>query len=424
MEHDLVLEGRVVTPAGIQETEIGVSEGIITELGQGLKAAKKISGERCLIFPGFVDIHVHLREPGWEHKEDFRTGTMAAVHGGVTTVVDMPNNPIPTTTKTALDLKRRLADYRSLVDVRFHGGVTRGNLNHLSEMAEGVVGYKVYLSETTGAIGFPDAELRQAFQVISNTKRPVSLHCEDQAVIDRRRTELHGLQGPDANCELRPPEAELESVEKVATAMRDVEDVRANVCHASTKETLSIIRKARSEKLKLYCEATLHHLFYNRRTLLENRLLKTNPPLRSEEDRQALVGGLKDGTVSFLVTDHAPHTEEEKADKNPAGVPGLDDYGHVVSWLIREQAVDPAVITKVSASNPAKHLRLDDRGEISVGKRADFAVLDIHSPEKVRNDQIRSKCGWSPYEGREFPGRIRWTIYGGEVLLDDYELAR
>jgi dihydroorotase (multifunctional complex type) len=424
MEHDLVLAGRVVTPLGIQETEIGINEGIIAELGQGLKAAKKVSAERCLIFPGFVDMHVHLREPGWEHKEDFRTGTLAAIHGGVTTLVDMPNNPTPTTTRSALEQKRRLADERSLVGVRFHGGVTPGNLEHLSELADNVAGYKVYLSDTTGAIGFPDSELGRAFRAISSTKRPVSLHCEDQTVIDRREKDLRDVQGLDLHCDLRPPEAELESVRKVVTAMREVAGVRANVCHASTDETLSIVREARKEKLNLHCEATLHHLYYNRRAMLENKLLKTNPPLRSEGDRQALVGGLKEGSVSFLVTDHAAHTEEEKANTNPAGVPGLDDYGHVVSWLIREQAVEPAVIAKVAASNPARHLHLDDRGEISLGKRADFAILDIHSPEKARNEQVRSKCGWSPYDGREFPGRIRWTIYGGEVLLDDYEMVR
>lgn len=421
MEHDLVLEGRVVTPAGLQDTEVGINEGLTVEIGHGLKGSKRIKAERSLIFPGFVDMHVHLREPGWEYKEDFRTGTRAAVHGGVTTVVDMPNNPIPTTTKRALELKKRLAEEKAVVDVKFYGGVASENLDRLSDMSAGVVGYKVYLSETTGSRAFPESELARAFGIIEATKRPLSLHCEDQALIDSRREQLEGVDRPDVYSDLRPPEAEVEAVRKVVTALKETKGLRANVCHASVHETLRLVMSARTEKLNLHCEAALHHLYFNRGAMLGNKLLKTNPPLRSEQDRQALVGGIKDGSVSFLVTDHAPHTEDEKKERGLAGVPGLDDYGHIVSWLVREQGVDPVAIARVASSNPANYLGLSDRGEVEVGRRADFTVLDIHSPEKVRRDDVRSKCAWSPYEGREFPGRVRWTLSKGEVLLDDYE---
>jgi dihydroorotase len=204
----------------------------------------------------------------------------------------------------------------------------------------------------------------------------------------------------------------------------NVRNLDVNVCHASAGETISIVRNARAGGARLYCEAALHHLYYNRRAMLENRMLKTNPPLRQEEDRKALLRGVMDGTVSFLVTDHAPHTVDEKTSLGLSGVPGLDDYAHVVSWLMREQNVDPMVIAKVASSNPAKFANLSDRGEISVGKRADLTILDLHSPESVSSDSVRSKCGWSAYEGKKFPGKARWTIRGGEPMLDDYELAR
>jgi dihydroorotase len=127
--------------------------------------------------------------------------------------------------------------------------------------------------------------------------------------------------------------------------------------------------------------------------------------------------------VSFLVTDHAPHTEEEKKSQGLAGVPGLDDYAHVVSWLVRDQGVDPGLAARVASASPAEFLGLGDRGEVAVGKRADMTVLDIRSPEVVRRDGLKTKCGWSPYEGREFPGRARWTMVQGRVLLDDGELV-
>ncbi|MDA4126704.1 MAG: dihydroorotase [Thaumarchaeota archaeon] len=425
MEHDLVIQGTVVDREGLRSLEVGVSGGIISEVKrQGVKGARRIRAERSLIFPGFIDIHVHMREPGWEYKEDFRTGSLAALHGGVTTVVDMPNNPVPTTTRSALDEKRRLAEAKSLVDVKFYFGVLGENLKDLANVVDRVSGYKIYLSKTTGSDAFPESELGHAFEQIAGTGRPVSLHCEEQSVIDKMQIELDGVSRPDVHCDLRPPEAEVESVKKVVAALSRVHDLDANVCHASAGETISIVRKARAGGVRLHCEAALHHLYFNRKAMLENRMLKTNPPLRREEDRKALLGGVVDGTVSFLVTDHAPHTMDEKTSLGLSGVPGLDDYGHVVSWLAAEQNVDPLVIARLTSSNPARFAKLGDRGEISVGKRADITIVDLHSPEKVRSDSVRSKCGWSPYEGKEFPGRVRWTIRGGEPLMDDFELSK
>jgi len=424
MEHDLVIEGTVVGREGLKHLEVGVSDGMISEVKtQGVRGAHRIRAERSLIFPGFIDIHVHMREPGWEYKEDFRTGSLAALHGGVTTVVDMPNNPAPTTTRSALEEKRKLAEAKALIDVRFYGGVLGANLGDLAKIADGVSGYKVYLARTTGSDVFPEYELGRAFEEISETKRPVSLHCEEQTVIDKMQNELEGESRRDIHCDLRPVEAEVESVKKVVAVLSRVRDLDANVCHASAGRTVSIVRNARAAGMRLHCEAALHHLYYNRKAMLDNTMLKTNPPLRSEEDRKALLGGLIDGTVSFLVTDHAPHTVDEKASLGLSGVPGLDDYGHLVSWLAREQNVDPTVIARVTSMNPAKYAKLSDRGEVSVGKRADFTILDIRSAEKVGSGSVQSKCGWSPYEGKEFPGRVRWTIRGGEPLLDDYELS-
>ena len=424
MEHDLVLEGKVVTPGGIEEFEVGVSDGRVKELGHGLRGSRKIRIGRCLAFPGFIDMHVHLREPGWERKEDFRTGTRAAIHGGVTTVVDMPNNPTPTDTREVLEMKVRLAKEKALVDVKFYGGIPRANPQALERLSRGVVGYKLYLSETTGAKPFPEEELSGVFRMVAATTKPLSVHCEDQAVIDIMKSKLHNEIRPDLHCDIRPPEAETRSVEKVVAALREVKDLETNICHASVGETLSIVKSARTEGMEVRCEAALHHMYFNRKAVFDNSLLKTNPPLRGEGDRQALVAGLSDGRVSFLVTDHAPHLIEEKESEGLAGVPGLDDYSHVVAWLIRNQEVSPLTLARAASTNPASHLGMNDRGEISPGKRADFSVLDLHSPEIVRKDDVRSRCGWSPYEGKEFPGRARWVICEGEVLMDDFELIR
>ncbi len=423
MEHDLVLEGRVVTDEGIVEEEIGVSDGKIADIGHGLKGSRRTRTGRSLIFPGFIDMHVHLREPGWEHKEDFRTGTAAAVHGGVTTVVDMPNNPDPAVSNSTLDVKRRLAGEKALVDVLLYGGVDPQNLQLVPTISGAVVGYKIYLSETTGSHGFPEDRLEEAVRMIAETGRPASFHCEDQRTIDEAKRRLGDMRRQVPYADLRLPESELAAVSTVAAALTK-QHVSANVCHASLGETLSMVGRARSGGLDLNCEATLHHLYFSRRDLDRNPMLKTNPPLRSEEDREALIQGVRLGNVSFVVTDHAPHTMAEKMEKGAAGVPGLDDFSHVVSWLIRDQGVDPTAISKAASTRPARFLGMKDRGGLAVGMRGDFSVLDLHSPEKVEGESLRTKCGWSPYEGREFPGRARWTLVAGEALLDDFEFVR
>ncbi len=417
MRHDLVVAGKVVTRSGLSEAEIGISEGRIAEVRkQGLAGERTIRAGRAVIFPGFIDIHVHMREPGWERKEDFRTGSEAALHGGVTAVADMPNNPRPIIDSAAAKEKSAMAKRKSLVDVKIYGGVVAENLRRIGAMSPLVVGYKAYLAKSTGGLVLPDGMLAEALRLAAEAARPLSMHCEDQAVID---ASSGGRSGSDE----RPPSAEVASVNKAVSALRKVPQATGNVCHASTGETVALVQSARAGGLHLECEAALHHLYFNRSAAQKNRLLKTNPPLRAESDRMALLEGLKEGKVSFLVTDHAPHLLEEKETEGASGVPGLDDYAHVVTWLIAKGGVAPESIAKTAAENPARFLGLQDRGEVAVGKVADLSILDLKAPETVRADELRTKCGWSPYEGREFPGRARWTIVGGRELLSDGELA-
>jgi len=414
-----------VSPSEVRELEVGISDGRIAEIRkQGLKGEKTIRAGRALIFPGFIDLHVHMREPGWEKKEDFRTGSEAAVHGGVTTVVDMPNNPRPATTPEVLREKSMLAREKALVEVLFYGGVDGSKLDGISAISKFVVGYKFYLAESTGNLMFPPSELERAFALIAPSGKPASLHCENQEIIDQMTKKLAGETRSDIHCDIRPPSAEVESVKTVVGALRAFHKLRANICHASTRGALEAVREARAEGLAIDCEATLHHLYYDRREMVTNPMLKTNPPLRAEPDRAALLKGLGEGVVTFLVTDHAPHLRVEKLEEGASGVPGLDDFGHVVSWLMLKVGVDPTTISRVACKNPASFLGLRDRGLIEVGLRADLSILDVRSPEVVKAEDIRSKCGWSPYEGKEFPGRIRWTVRGGEPLLADYEQLR
>jgi dihydroorotase len=423
MLYDLVLAGKVATISGLDELEVGVDNGRIAEVKkQGLSGERTIRVERGIIFPGFVDAHVHLREPGWEYKEDFRTGSLAAAHGGVTFVGDMPNNPKPVTTLEAVESKAALSK-KAAVGVALYGGATGWNSAELERMGPRVSGFKAYLSRSTGDMLLPEGKLAEALGAALRAGRPMSLHCESQSVIDRVARQIGGGARPDLHADLRPPEAETTSVDTSLKAALTVPGVKVNVCHASTRGTLELVSEARRKGVLVECESTLHHLLLDRSEMLRNPLLKTNPPLRGAADRASMLQGILDGTVSLLVTDHAPHTREEKLEEGLSGVPGLDDFGHAVSWLIKEHSVPPSVIARVASLNPARYLGLADRGEIAEGMAADFAVVDLDSPETVRPDGLLTKCGWSPYEGRRFPGRVRWTIRDGKTLVDDFTLA-
>ncbi len=434
MLHDLVVEGKVVNPEGVYEAQIGIDDGYITEIKkQGLRAEKTVEARGCLIFPGFIDVHAHLREDSshkWDYKEDFGTGSAAAVHGGITTVVDMPNTPLPGINADRIRKKRELARLtpKGLIDVFFYGGVTESNLSAIADMQKEVVGYKIYLCETTGGLYIREEMLPAAIKAIQATAKPVVIHCEDQRIIEKKKEELK-LKGSRNYSELRPEEAELAAVNGVlaivsrsASAGHDRAKIKVkiSIAHVSVYETLSMIKLHKN----VHGEITPHHLFFNKEDVLAKQaFLKMNPPLRTEENRQRMLDAFKRGEIDFLATDHAPHTQEEKSvdfSVAPAGVPNLDTYGNFVSWLIVCCDVRPELISRLCAYNSAAFLGLNDRGHIEVGKRANLTVLDLHRSVKIRGERLYTKCGWSPFEGYEFPGAVRHTIFNG-VILSEYD---
>jgi dihydroorotase len=421
MLHDLIIEGRIVNPEATHDAQIAIDNGYITAIKkQGLKGERKIDAQRCLIFPGFIDLHAHLREDSshdWDYKEDFKSGTAAALHGGITTVIDMPNTPSPGINAERILKKKKLARTKSrgMIDLFFCGGVTDYNINTIAGMQREVIAYKIFLAETTGGLYIRDEVLPKAIKAVEATSKPLVIHCEDQQVIEKMR---EGLK-VKAHSELRPEEAELSAVKKVLAAASGDIKIKIDIAHVSVYRTLNLIRK------KFHCEATPHHLFFSKKDVQENAFLKVNPPLRSEENRLRLLDAFKCGKIDFLVTDHAPHTKEEKAREfldAPAGVPNLDTYGNFVAWLIVRCDVHPMLMARICAYNPGVFLGLHDRGSIEVGKKANLTILDIQKRVKIRSECLYTKCGWSPFEGYEFPGAVRHVISNGVVVTEDEEI--
>jgi dihydroorotase len=420
LPHELVVEGKAVLPRGVEEVQIAIDGGAISEIASGgLQGSRRVSAHGCLIFPGFIDAHVHLRVPGWERKEDFRTGSRAAVHGGVTTVLDMPNTPRPATTTEVVQEKAERAKRDALIDVRFFGGVEGGHMEKIGELAPLVIGFKLFLAQTTGNMMLPEGLLPEALKRISATGRPASIHCEDQGMIDANSKGMPAVPTPEDHCDARSPESEASSVRTALAAVANTRGARANICHVSTAASLAAVAGSKRGAEGIACEATLHHLYFDR-SRVDDRL-RTNPPLRGGSDREALVRGVAGGVVDFLVTDHAPHLLDEKR-AGASGVPGLDNYSNVVSWLMARAGLGPERVAAVCAGNPARFFGLPDRGSLEVGKSADITILDTKAEETVDSGSLMTKCGWSPYEGETFPGRARWVIRRGKVLMDDFHM--
>lgn len=429
--YDLVIdatEGRIVDHKTVRRGYIGI-------IGERIEiiSDREITGKRTIhtkgyVFPGFIDAHVHLRGEEWDYKEDFLSGTRAAINGGVTTVADMPNVPRPVLTLEDVKRRKELAA-KTKCSVEFYGGVVERNLDELERMAPDICGYKIYVCESTGNLLLKPEKLYQALRRTESTGKPVTIHCEDQKMLEEMKRKLGGLEYPHVHCDLRPSGAEISAIMDVLTVASGI-DVHVNIAHISTAGGVKLIKlyKEAPSKAKVTCEVSPHHLYFTSSDMSrQGNKLKMNPPLRLEADKRALFDGLVNGLIHMLATDHAPHTMEEKlSDEAPSGVPNLDDYGRIVSGLI-EDGIKPQRIAEVTSFNPAAYLGLPERGRIQEGYVADLAIIekrsifaDLAKVELDTNneDKLYTKCGWSPYERERFPCHVAYTIHRGQIVKE------
>ena len=352
-----------------------------------------------VIFPGFIDLHVHAREDAsqkWNYKEDYETAGDAAINGGITAFMDMPNNPVPAVDLLSLNSKKKLSE-KSKIDVYLYAGIGDN-----TKPIKGQGFYKVFMTKSVGELYFKNYDSLEK-QLKKYRNHVISFHCEDAEIIEKDPS--------------RPKEAEIKAIEK-AIELTKKYNLKANICHVSTKEGLKLIEEAKKSKLKITCEVTPHHLFFDKenvKNFVNSKLIKMNPPTRDKEDRLYLINGLKNGSIDFLATDHAPHTLEEKQKDNPSGVPHLDTYGNFVSWLAKENRFSLKKIVEICSLNPAKFLGIK-QGIIKKGYNASFTVLNLNKKTTIEKSMLKTQCGWSPFEGYSFPGDVVMTIVRGKCF--------
>jgi dihydroorotase len=376
--------------------------------------AEIVRFDNCFIFPGFADVHVHLREPGFSYKETIRTGTLAAAGGGYTAVCSMPNlDPVP---DTAEHLQRQLDIIARDARVRVYpyGAITRGEsgaeLADMEAMAPRVIAFS-----DDGRGVQDEGVMREAMLRAKSLGKIIAAHCEDKSLVrggcvhDGEYARLRGLPGIPSGSEWRQVERDLRLAKQTGCAY--------HVCHVSAKESVALIRAAKAEGTDVTCETAPHYLILNDMMLRDEGRFKMNPPVRSEADRQALIEGVLDGTIDMIATDHAPHAPEEKAGglrNSLMGVSGLEcAFPVLYSGLVRTGILSLERLIELMSVNPRRRFGLP--GGLGAGDDADFCVAELGEKYTLDSSSFLSAGKATPFDGMEVYGKIIFTSVKGET---------
>ena len=415
---DLVLKNcRLADEVG--EHFIKVDDRKITEISKTpLEAAETIDIEGNYVLPGFIDPHIHFRDPGLTQKEDFKTGSMAAANGGFATVIDMPNTLPKTNTYRALEEKIKIAKSKSVVNFELQVG--HSNLDEMKKMMKlNPISVKVFMDLES------DESLEKIFHDLSILKQTtsynglVATHCEKKSIVE---SETERLKQNEENPAIdytyaRPTKSEDESV-KQAIELARANDLRLHICHLSSSKSLSIAKSA-SKSMPVSWEFTPHHLLLDNSAYnIYGTFIKTNPPLRPEAD-SVRIRNLDE--ESIIGTDHAPHTLEDKTKGTWASSPGIPNLETVVPLLLTEVNngnLDFKLIPKIFSENAAKVYGLNSKGKIEIGYDADFTVIDLKREGKFDISEFKTKAEYSPFDGWEYKGMPIMTIVNGKVVMN------
>ncbi len=394
--YDLVLKGRFMTGKKLIEGSIGISDGKISRISIGeLEGEEEIKiGRGKVILPGLIDVHVHLRDFRQKEKETVESGTRAALHGGITTVFDMPNTDPPILDSKTFKLREELFKKKAHSDYAL-GFLLSGNCQEAKRTNADF--YKIFMGASTGGIFSEDFE-----SDYSCSPSIVSVHAEDPEVI---------RENPK-----RPPEAEIRAIETAISAAKRVKKP-LNVCHVSTAGGLRTILDAGLPWVSF--EVTPHHLFLTEKDHRRRPLLKVYPPLRGEGDRKALWENFS--RIPIIASDHAPHTLEDK-ENGAAGIPGLETEVALLLDAVNRGMIELHDIVEKMHLNPIRVFGIRNKG-LEVGKDADFTVVDLKREWIVKPEEFYTKAKWSPWEGRKLRGKVVMTVLRGRVVMEEDEIV-
>ena len=422
---DTILSGGVlVNHDGEGLRDVGLKGGKIAEIGDLARAsaAERIDCAGLHILPGVVDTQVHFREPGATHKEDLETGSRAAVLGGVTAVFEMPNTKPLTTTAASLADKLARAKGRMHCDFAFWVGGTHENARDIPELERepGAAGIKVFMGSSTGSLLVADDA--GIAEILSHTRRRAAFHAEDEARL-KERAEYRVAGDPSSHPVWRDARTALLATERLIRIAREKRAL-VHVLHVSTADEMALLS---SHKDIASVEATPHHLTLCDADYLRiGTLAQMNPPVRDAAHREGIWRALQQGVVDILGSDHAPHTLEEKAKpypESPSGMPGVQTLVPIMLDHVHAGRLGLSRLVDLTSAGPARLFGMAGKGRVAVGYDADLTVVDLKRRETIHNDWIASRCGWTPYDGREVTGWPVGTFVRGAKVMWEGELV-
>ena len=407
--------GRMFAGGQLTQTDVFLSDGVISPIAPENGDVSVIDISSKVVLPGFVDVHVHFRDPGFSYKETIRTGTLAAARGGYTTVCTMPNlDPAPDC-REGLDAQINLIRRDACVRVVPYGTITKGERGEKLSDMEAMAPYVAGFSDDGHGVQ-SESVMRSAMERAKVLNKMIVAHCEDNALLrggyihDGAYARSHGHRGICSESEWGQIKRDLALAKETGCAY--------HVCHVSTKESVALIRKAKQEGIDVTCETAPHYLLLDDSMLQEDGRFKMNPPLRDRADREALITGVLDGTVDLIATDHAPHAAEEKnrgLEKSAMGIVGLEtSFPLLYTYLVKPGILSLDLL--IDKLNGAPRRRFGLGTPLEIGHPADFSVWDLDTEYVIDPGEFQSKGRATPFEGWKVFGRCGITVCNGEIV--------
>ena len=430
----LIKNAQIINEGKIINSDIFINNGLIEEISNSISIkssdVKIIDAENNFVMPGVIDDQVHFREPGLTHKANIESESRAAVAGGITSFIEMPNTIPQATTIEELEKKFEIASKDSYANYSFMFGATNDNIDEILKVdSKNVAALKIFLGSSTGNMLVDNSEVLE--EIFSKTNLLIAAHCEDENTIQKNLKKYIKNYGDDIPMKYHPiirssEACYLSSSKAIKLAKKT--GARLHVFHLSTAlETNLFSNRLPLEKKKITAEVCVHHLWFSDEDYdTHGSRIKWNPAVKSSADRDALWKALLDDRIDVIATDHAPHTNEEK-DSNyttcPSGGPLVQHALPAMLEAFHENKISLEKIVEKMCHNPAILFQIKNRGFIRTGYHADLVIFNLNKPWTVNKKNILYKCGWSPFEGKSFKSRISHTIINGEVIYDNFKIS-
>ena len=432
MKKVLIKNARIVNEGSIEEGDVFIEDGVITEIASSISAKSPnltiIDAEGNYLLPGIIDDQVHFREPGLTHKETIEAGSKAAVAGGITSYIEMPNTQPQTTTIELLEEKFKIAEESSYANYSFMFGGTNDNLEEIKKIdPKNVAALKLFLGSSTGNMLVDDEKVLE--KIFKESPVLIAAHCEDEKTIQKNLKECIDRYGDDIPIELHPKIRSEEACyisSSKAVALAKKTGARLHVFHISTAKELKLFESRKPLKDKMItAEVCIHHLWFNDQDYnRKGTFIKWNPAVKTQKDQEALLKALIEDKIDVIATDHAPHTKEEKKNvytKAPSGGPLVQHALPAMLQMHHQGKISLEKIVEKMCHNPAILFQIEKRGFIREGYKADLVIVDLNAPWAVQPGNTLYKCGWSPFEGTTFKSRITHTFVNGNLVYKNFK---